>query len=180
MALAPLTHCLEAHAQLAGQAAIRNAVPDKDFGQRRNVVASHINGNILFVGGQVNRKMRPLCGTLADVPMRSRYVRERLLAAEKRYPTQRALAEALGVDKSRLNRWLQGTEEPNPKLETLERLADALGEPIGALVGDDDVVLHPPPPPPSNLSDRELRSLGRCVAVVSRVLADIQRRRGGG
>lgn len=61
-------------------------------------------------------------------------VLDQLREAEKRYPSQAALAEAIGVDKSRLNRWLKGSEEPNFTLETLEKLAQGLGKTLPVMI----------------------------------------------
>jgi transcriptional regulator with XRE-family HTH domain len=58
----------------------------------------------------------------------------RKLAAPKEYPNQDAFAEAVGVSKSTLGRWLSGTAWPD--INQLKTLAQIFDVPVGYLADD--------------------------------------------
>lgn len=90
---------------------------------------------------------------------------ERIKAARKQKGmTQKELADSLNVAFPMISQWERGTS--NPKLSTLQRIAEALEIPVDSLMPDDfwQSSAQAPPPPSKN---------GRWIPVLGRVAAGI-------
>lgn len=94
---------------------------------------------------------------------------QRLREQAVRWKTQREMADAIGVHESTLSKWLTEDPEkhvdPNPVLDDLDALSDALGIPVHQLVSQ----AHPPPQRPEPRVD---------ATKLAKVLARFERRLG--
>lgn len=84
-------------------------------------------------------------------------------ARKKKNISQSELAKMLDVNQTMISQWERGTS--NPKLTTLQRIAEALEIPVDNLMPDDFWQSSPQAPPPSKN--------GRWIPVLGRVAAGI-------
>ena len=67
---------------------------------------------------------------------RENFLRNLLIITEERGITQKAISDALGIPMTTVNAWFHG--KSYPRADALQRLADFIGAPVSALVGDGD------------------------------------------